>query len=452
MARIIYAWELGGDYGHIGSFMPLALELREQGHEVIFVLRDLSNAETVVSKYKFSILQAPIWTAEIKGLPDPPLNYTEIILRYGFISKPALSALNRAWIGLFALIKPDFIIADHSPVALFSARAVGLPRAVYGTGFCSPPHISPMPNMRPWAKVSQKRLEESDKHVLAIANSLLLDMQSKAPPLQAIADLFKVDVDFLCTFPEMDHYPQRKNSSYWGPVFNIQHGKAMAWAVADVSITDVSVPDVSIPEVSVPDVSLNEKIAKQPSKKVKPTKPANLAQARKRIFVYIKPSYKNYEKILACLKAMSLDAKLADVIIFSPGISKKIIQDYENDYLRFATEPIQLASILPSCDLAICHAGHGTMAACLMAGVPLLLLPMQLEQFLASQRLQQLGAAKIVHLEAKEQIDYNALITDLLSNASYKQKAQNFAAHYSKFDQANQFKAMANKIKQILKK
>lgn len=443
MARIIYAWELGGDYGHIGSFMPLALELREQGHEVIFVLRDLSNAETVVSKYKFSILQAPIWIAEIKGLPDPPLNYTEIILRYGFISKPALSALNRAWIGLFALIKPDFIIADHSPVALFSARAVGLPRAVYGTGFCSPPHVSPMPNMRPWAKVPQKRLEEADHHVLAIANSLLLDMQSKAPPLQAIADLFKVDVDFLCTFPEMDHYPQRKNSSYWGPVFNINHGKAMAWAA---------------PDVSIPDVSLNTPIAKKLSKKDKPskpselTKPTNLVQARKRIFVYIKPSYKNYEKILACLKAMSLDARLADVLVFSPGISKKLIQDYENDYLRFATEPIQLASILPSCDLAICHAGHGTLAACLMTGVPLLLLPMQLEQFLASQRLQQLGAAKIVHLEAKEQVDYNALITDLLSNASYKQKARNFAASYIKFDQKNQFKAMANKINQLLKK
>lgn len=435
MARIIYAWELGGDYGHIGSFMPLALELREQGHEVIFVLRDLSNAETVVSKYKFSILQAPIWTAEIKGLPDPPLNYTEIILRYGFISKPALSALNRAWIGLFALIKPDFIIADHSPVALFSARAVGLPRAVYGTGFCSPPHISPMPNMRPWAKVPQKRLEEADNHVLAIANSLLIDMQSKAPPLQAIADLFKVDVDFLCTFPEMDHYPQRKNSSYWGPVFNINHGKAMAWAA--------------------PVAALNEASAKKSSKAAKPSKvakTAKLAPPRKRIFVYIKPQYKDYEKILINLKAMSVDANLADVLVFSPGISKKFIQDYQGEYLRFATDPIQLASILPSCDLAICHAGHGTMAACIMAGVPLLLLPMQLEQFLASSRLQQLGVAEIVHLEAKTPPDYHALINKLLANDSYQQKAKAFAAHYSKFDQANQFKAMANKINQLLKK
>lgn len=447
MARILYAWELGGDYGHIGSFMPLALELREQGHEVIFVLRDLSNAETVVSKYKFSILQAPIWTTEIKGLPDPPLNYTEIILRYGFVSKPALSALNRAWLGLFALIKPDFIIADHSPVALFSARAVGLPRAVYGTGFCSPPHISPMPNMRPWAKVPQKRLEESDKHVLAIANSLLIDMQSKAPPLQAIADLFKVDVDFLCTFPEMDHYPQRKNSSYWGPVFNVHHGKAMAWAA--------------------PEVLLNALIANKPSKKAKPSKvdkpsklnkPSKLDKLapilppRKRIFVYIKSHYKNYEKILDCLKAMSTEAKFADVLVFSPGISKKLMQDYQGEYLRFATEPIQLASILPNCDLAICHAGHGTIAACLMAGVPLLLLPMQLEQFLASMRLQQLGAAEVVHLEAKIPPDYHALICNLLSNDIYKQKAKAFAAHYSKFDQENQFKAMANKISQLLKK
>lgn len=429
MARIIYAWELGGDYGHIGSFMPLALELREQGHEVIFVLRDLSNAETVVSKYKFSILQAPIWTAQVQGLPTTPLNYTEIILHYGFISKHALSALNRAWIGLFALIRPDFIIADHSPVALFSARAIGLPRALFGTGFCSPPHISPMPNMRYWAKAPQKRLEEADKHLLAIANSLLIDMQSKAPPLQAVADLFKVDVDFLCTFPEMDHYPQRANSSYWGAVFNVNHGKEMAWK-----------------ELSSPTPN-------NPNKKVKAKASPNKApQTRKHIFVYLKPHYKDYEKILTCLKTMNADTvNGADILVFSPGVSQKMMRDFQSEHLRFATEPIRLASILPSCDLAICHAGHGTLAACLMAGVPMLLLPMQLEQFLASLRLQKLGAAEIVQMEAKIPPDYDALITNLLSNKTYQQKAKAFAKQYSKFDQANQFKAMANKIKQLIK-
>ncbi len=61
-------------------------------------------------------------------------------------------------------------------------------------------------------------------HVINVANSLLKDMKSKAPPLQSVADLFKVHEDFLCTFPEMDHYSQRKKVGYWGPVFNIEQG------------------------------------------------------------------------------------------------------------------------------------------------------------------------------------------------------------------------------------
>lgn len=412
MARIIYAWELGDDYGHIGSFMPLALALREQGHEVIFVTKELNNAETVVSKYKFQVLQAPIWNEKDKSLPNPPLNYTEIILRFGFLNKTALSALNRVWLGLFALIKPDLIIADHSPVALFSARAVGLRRVVYGTGFCSPPHISPMPNMRYWNKVSQERLEKVDAHALAVMNSLLLDMQSKASPMQSVADLFKVNIDFLCTFPEMDHYPQRSHAQYWGPVFNTAHGREMHWQVEATQKT------------------------------------------RKRIFLYLKPEYAAYKKVLASLKTLT-DAQgelSAEVLIFSPNVPQTVTQQFAGEHLRFATEPIQLASILPECDLAICHGGHGTLAACLMAGVPLLLLPMHLEQFLASVRIKQLGAAKIVNLETKKAIDFDALIVQLLTESSYQQAAQTFAKRYAQFNPSAQFALMAEKINQLIHK
>lgn len=108
-------------------------------------------------------------------------------------------------------------------------------------------------------------------------------------------------------------------------------------------------------------------------------------------------------------------------------------------------------SILPNCDLAICHAGHGTLAACLMAGVPLLLLPMQLEQYLASVRIKQLGAAKVVNIETKESPDFSILIRDMLNNSEYQQKAKNFSDRYNKFDQTNQFKAMAVKINQVIK-
>lgn len=401
MARIIYAWELGGDYGHIGSFMPLAQELRRRGHEVVFVIRELTNAEMVVAKYGFPVLQAPIWTAEVKGLPNPPLNYTEIIVRYGFLNKNALSGLVRAWVALFALLRPAMVIADHSPVALFAARARSIPRTVFGTGFCSPPHIHPMPNMRPWAKVSQKRLEGADQHVISVANKLLADMGVSVPPLTTVADLFKVEEDFLCTFPEMDHYPQRQGARYWGPVFNINQGTVVDWPQG----------------------------------------------GQKRVFAYLKPMHRDYEKVLQLLSESG-----QSVLVFSPGISRSLVQKYQTERMRIVVHPLNIAHIVKQCDLAICHAGHGTIAAMLLAGVPLLLLPTQLEQYLASWRIQQLGAARLVNMEDKTPPDYSALLSEMLGNGSYRQKAQEFAAAHAGFRQQEQFAGMADRIDDIIKR
>jgi UDP:flavonoid glycosyltransferase YjiC (YdhE family) len=399
MARIIYAWELGSDYGHVGSFMPLAQKLRQHGHEVVFVIRELTNAEAIVAQHGFPVLQAPVWMAEVKGLPNPPLNYTEIILRYGFLDKKSLSGLVRAWLGLFALLRPAMIIADHSPVALFAAHMQGIPRAMFGTGFCSPPHIHPMPNMRYWASVEQKRLESSDAYVLNVANGLLADMRSKAAPLQAVADLFRVEEDFLCTFSEMDHYPQRQGVRYWGPVFNIDQGVALDWP----------------------------------------------QRAEKRVFAYLKPGYRDYENVLQALGESG-----QSVLVFSPGISRNLIQKYSAGNMKLVAEHLCIEHIVGQCDLAICHGGHGTIAAMLLSGVPLLLLPTQLEQYLVSWRVKQFGAAQLVNPEDKYPPDYRVLLAEMLDNPCYREKAREFAAAHAGFNRQLQLNDMADRVDAII--
>lgn len=399
MAKILYAWELGGDYGHIGSFMPLAQELRKRGHEVVFVLRDLVNAETAVAWHGFFVLQAPVWMAEIRGLPEPPANYSEIIVRFGFINRNALSGLVRAWLGLFSMLKPDLLIADHSPVSLLSARAQGIPRVLFGTGFCSPPHLQPMPNMRPWANVSLKRLDDADSHVMAVANSLLADMRPPVQPLQAVADLFRVEEDFLCTFPEMDHYPQRLGARYWGAMFNAHQGDVVGWPNG----------------------------------------------AGKKVFAYVKPGYRDFDKVLQALAGCG-----QSVLLFASGISRNDLEKFSNDRMRILPNPINLAHIARQSDLAVCHAGHGTIAAMLLAGVPLLLLPTQLEQYLAAWRVEQYGAARLVDPEAPVKANYAALIAELLTNPEYRARAQAFAAAHAGFDQQEQLRSMVERIEALL--
>ena len=41
MARFMFAWEHGGGLGHAGRLKPLALALRQRGHDCALQLRDL---------------------------------------------------------------------------------------------------------------------------------------------------------------------------------------------------------------------------------------------------------------------------------------------------------------------------------------------------------------------------------------------------------------------------
>jgi hypothetical protein len=181
VASIVFAWELGGDLGHLSGFLPLATALRQKGHDVAFVLRDLIHAESLVVSQGFPVFQAPVFTGTITGLGEAPLNYSGILLRNGYVYQSLLSGLVAAWSNLFRLLKPTLLIADHSPVALFAARTLGIQSTPLGTGFCAPPNVHPLPNLRPWMDIPQQVLEETDERVLDVANSLLKEKYPDVP-------------------------------------------------------------------------------------------------------------------------------------------------------------------------------------------------------------------------------------------------------------------------------
>ena len=43
MARVLLAWELGGNYGHLVALRALACELRRRGHECVFAVLALES-------------------------------------------------------------------------------------------------------------------------------------------------------------------------------------------------------------------------------------------------------------------------------------------------------------------------------------------------------------------------------------------------------------------------
>ena len=65
MSRIAFAWELGSAYGHISGLLPFARKLKQRGHDVALIVRELHNAGNLHND-GIPILQAPIWLPQIR--------------------------------------------------------------------------------------------------------------------------------------------------------------------------------------------------------------------------------------------------------------------------------------------------------------------------------------------------------------------------------------------------
>src|SRR5205085_11900744 len=62
--------------------------------------------------------------------------------------------------------------------------------------------------------------------------------------------------------------------------------------------------------------------------------------------------------------------------------------------IRFASRRLDLAAVSRGCDLAMTNGGHGVTAEMLLAGKPLLQLPIAMEQRMTSNTVQRLGAGE----------------------------------------------------------
>ncbi len=70
MASILYAWEFGANLGHVGAFMPLARALREQGHDVHWMVTQPAVVGDFLDGEGFAWLAAP--TLPEAPRPGPP--------------------------------------------------------------------------------------------------------------------------------------------------------------------------------------------------------------------------------------------------------------------------------------------------------------------------------------------------------------------------------------------
>lgn len=400
MARILIAWELGDGLGHLGSFPLLSQYLLGRGHQVTLAVRDLASAEPVLGHLGGGIggarlVQAPIWLGDPGKLPLAA-SYAEVLQRVGHTDPQALTGLVRGWRGLFDSVAPQVAMFNHSPTALLAARGLGFPRVVQGTGFTCPATAGPRPVFPLWAPVDPARTLPLEARLLGTMNHALEWVGAR--PLDALADLFSVEGVFLNTLGELDPYRGlRRAPEYLGPVPSQTRGVSAEF----------------------------------------PAGPGP------RVLAYLKRSYGHLAPMLDGLRRSG-----AAVLAYVAGFTQAEAQDWSSGRMRVSERPFDTGPLLPEADLVVHHGGHGTCADALLAGVPMLVLPLHVENWVNGQAVAGCGAGLVAGWG--QGLDAPAGLRQALGDGGLRARAQSVKAEYAGLDRAARILAMGQRLEGLV--
>jgi hypothetical protein len=324
--HLLYCWELGQGYGHVLNFRRLAVKLLQQGWKVSCIVNNVATARRMLAE--ISVIE-PAPRVQNRLRFNPTRNLAEILYNNGFHDGVELKHRVGLWQQQMQKFQPDIVLLDHAPTALIAAQLEGLPHAILGTGFFLPPDVSPLPDLQ----ADTNPASDAEVTLLTMINPMMT--QAGLPEFSRFSQLFyQAKEHFLCTFAEFDHYAQRENADYWGSAFDIEQGVHSHWP----------------------------------------------AGATQRIFAYLHGDYPDIQLLLSELNQLD-----ASVLVHVGGQHQLKPEQFPR--LIWSHQPVKMTDVADQADLVICHAGHGTLSAMLLAGRPLLLLPKQLEQLVLSIRL-----------------------------------------------------------------
>lgn len=385
MARFHLCWELGGGLGHAGRLKMLADALLARGHEVTVSLRDLAQTHALFAAPACAatpplLLQAPVWLHRTEGMPPNHASHAEILMTAGFLQAAPLAGMVAGWRAMFGLLLPDVVVADYAPTAILAARSMGLRSASVGSAFSMPPAGRPLPCLREWENIAPQRLAAAEERVLQAANAVLAHYG--APPLERAVDLLLGDRPLMTTWPELDQFgrveglPATPPSGEWyGPAFLPAGGEAPAWPPGDGP----------------------------------------------RVFAYLRAGHASHADVLAALAQEG-----CRVLCYLPEVASGKAPPVTAPNLAYARGPVALQAALAGAQLCVTHGGEATLAQSMLAGVPVLMLPMQLEQFLTARRIAASGMGVNAAMLPKPH-DWRAVVRHMLATPGYAASAQAFA-------------------------
>lgn len=392
--RVLFAWEMGHNYGHASQIGMVAEALHKRGAQIWLALKNPGAGLELGWNFPCRILQAPYHPLKAGRRGPPSLTYAEGLAPCGYDSADHLYPLIEAWRSLYDLVKPDALVVQAAPTALLAARGVKFKRFAFGKSFDMPPATTPMQPFYYWKKNDLDAIKRREVAMTGIINQALARARMK--PIKRFCDILEADKNFLAVFKELDHYPHRENADYLGGLYESGSGAKIDWK----------------------------------------------NKGGRRIFAYMRPGPPVFG---ACLEALCRLPAGYDALLAAPGMPEDIRKKMETPSLRIVSGPVRLEALLPSCELLINHASAGLCCATAMAGVPMLMLPLHVEQLMFARAVGRAGIGRALVGKVEPQ-HIGDKITAMLGDPSFKANADKMAANYKGFTPEKLAKSVADEI------
>jgi hypothetical protein len=336
MKTVLLAWELGGGMGHVMTLRRLARSLKPLDVRIVAAVKNVEAAR-LLSSEAIEIIQAPAWPSASMSARQiaatSSASMGDILATAGLGDADGLQRLLGAWDSVLLRFKPDLVVSHLAPAVALAGRGK-VPLILVGDGYTLPPD-----GLRQFPPLHAKTPPGDETVTLEVLNGVL--RSRGASQLDHLPQIFSGDARLVMAFPLLDPYVARRTEPLLGPLLD------------------------HVPVAAV---------AKKPS-----------------IFVYLSRGYPLHRDIPTALLAHAPNLR-----IHAPDLPEHQMGDLKRAGAVVYRDFVAPADALMSAALVVHFGGSGLAAEALTAGIPQLILSMQIEQWLNGSALQNAGLGRVI--------------------------------------------------------
>jgi hypothetical protein len=336
MKTVLMAWELGGGMGHVVTLRRLARSLRPLDVRIVAAVKNVEAARLLCSE-TIEVIQAPLWPSASMSAGQiaatSSASMGDILATAGLRDADGLQRLLGAWDSVLLRVKPDLVVSHLAPAVALAGRGK-VPLILVGDGYTLPPD-----RVRQFPPLHAKTPPGNETVTLEVLNGVL--HSRGAARLDHLPQIFSGDARLVMAFPLLDPYFAWRTEPLLGPL------------LAHVPVAAV---------------------AKKPS-----------------IFAYLSRGYPLHRDIPTALLTHAPNLR-----IHAPDLPEPQMRDLKRAGAVVYRDFVAPAEALMSAALVVHFGGSGLAAEALTAGIPQLILSMQIEQWLNGSALQNAGLGRVI--------------------------------------------------------